>query len=146
VCIVRVLAIDLGLKRTGLAVSDELGLTARALPARTPRSRAEDVAFFVDHVRDLQVEHVVIGLASLPRSGDAGAMARRARGFARALEDALAAAALACRVHLVDESYSSQRAAVRLVDSGVRRSKRKQALDGEVARGLVLDFLAALAR
>ena len=46
-------------------------------------------------------------------------------------------------MHLVDESYSSKRAGERLVESGVKRSKRKEALDSEVARGLVLDWLAA---
>ena len=138
----RVLGIDLGLKRTGLAVSDELGLTARALANLTPKSRAEDIAFLLEQIAELEVADVVIGLASLPRSGDAGPMAKRAQGFAKALEEALAVAALACRVHLVDESYSSQRASARLVESGVKRGKRKEALDGEVARGLVLDFIA----
>ena len=95
----RVLGIDLGLKRTGLAVSDELGLTARALPNLAPKSRAEDVAFLVELVRDEEIGDVVIGLASLPRSGNAGPMAKRAQGFARALEDALLAAAVVARVH-----------------------------------------------
>jgi putative Holliday junction resolvase len=139
----RVLGVDLGLKRTGLAVSDELGLTARALPTLTPRSRAEDVQFLVEQIEQLEVSDVVIGLASLPRSGDVGPMAKRAQGFAAALEGALRQAALDVTVHLVDESYSSKRASERLVESGVKRSKRKEALDGEVARGLVLDFIAS---
>jgi RNase H-fold protein (predicted Holliday junction resolvase) len=46
-------------------------------------------------------------------------------------------------VHLVDESFSSKRAGERLVQAGVKRSRRKEALDAEVARGLVLDWLAA---
>lgn len=136
----RVLGVDLGLKRTGLAVSDELGLTARALPNLTPKSRAEDVAHLVEQVRALDVTDVVIGLASLPVSGEPGAMAKRAQGFAAALQAALPAGVT---VHLVDESYSSRRANERLVESGVKKSKRKAALDGEVARGLVLEWLAA---
>jgi putative holliday junction resolvase len=144
---VRVLGVDLGLKRTGLALSDELGLTARALPNLTPKSRAEDVSFLVGLVREQGVSDVVIGLASL-RSGDDSMMAKRARGFADALaaalkEAALADAALAARVHLVDEAGTSKAAAQRLVESGVKKSERKAALDGEVARGLVLDFVAA---
>ena len=86
---------------------------------------------------------VVIGLASLP-SGDDGAMGKRARGFAAALEQTLAADARTPKVavHLVDEAHTSKQAAARLVESGVSRSKRKAALDGEVARGLVLEWLA----
>ena len=40
----RVLGVDLGLKRTGLAVSDALGITTRALNTLAPKSRAEDIA------------------------------------------------------------------------------------------------------
>jgi putative Holliday junction resolvase len=141
----RVLGVDLGLARTGLAVSDELGVSVRALPNLSPKSRAEDVAFLVEQVRALDVKHVVIGLASLP-SGDDGKMARRARGFADALIAALNTAALDVRVELVDEAHSSQRAAERLVESGVKRSERKALLDGEVARGLVLEVLARASR
>lgn len=141
----RVLGVDLGLKRTGLAVSDELGLSARALPNLTPRSRREDVEHLVSLVRDLSVAHVVVGLPLMPRSQEDGPMARRVRGFAAALEAALRDAGCATTVHLVDETLSSQFAAERLFHSGVRRSKRKEALDSEVARGLVLDFVATLA-
>jgi putative Holliday junction resolvase len=129
------------LKRTGLALSDELGLTARALPNLTPRSRAEDVAFLVDLCRDEGVADVVVGLASLA-SGDDSAMAKRARGFADALQKSLDDAGVTARVHLVDEAGTSKAAAVRLVHSGVKRSQRKAALDGEVARGLVLEWIA----
>jgi putative Holliday junction resolvase len=138
----RVLGVDLGLKRTGLAVSDELRVTARALPNLTPKSRAEDIAFLIAEVRSLDVSDVVIGLASL-RSGDDSMMAKRAKGFATALENALSDAGLATRVHLVDESGTSKAAAARLVASGVPKGKRKEALDGEVARLLVLDWISA---
>ncbi|MBI1948006.1 MAG: Holliday junction resolvase RuvX [Deltaproteobacteria bacterium] len=132
----RVLGIDLGLKRTGLAVSDELGLSVRALPNLTPKSRAEDVAFLVEQVRALEVVEVLVGK---PKSG---AIEQRAPGFATALQRALDDAKLAANVQLVDEDFSSQQAAARLVESGVKKSERKAALDSESARGLVLGFLA----
>lgn len=138
----RVLGIDLGIKRTGLALSDELGITARALPNLNPRSRVEDVQFLVEMVRSEHICDVVIGLPSLPRSGDDGPMAKRCRGFADALQGALDAASARTRVHLVDETLSSRAAAARLCESGVARGKRKDMLDSEVARGLVLDWIA----
>ena len=138
----RILGIDLGIKRTGLALSDELGITARALPNLSPKSRAEDVQFLVGLAQGEHVTDVIIGLPSLPRSGDDGPMAKRCRGFADALQGALDAACARTRVHLVDEIMSSQAAAARLVESGVPKHQRKDALDSEVARGLVLDFLA----
>ncbi len=131
----RVLGVDLGLKRTGLAVSDELRMTTRALENLTPRSRAEDVASLVALAGELLVTDVVVGYPALPRSGDEGPMAKRARGFAEVLGAALAPAGV--RVHLVDEAGTSLLAAKRLVESGVKRSKRKAALDSEAARVLI---------
>lgn len=136
----RVLGVDLGLKRTGLAVSDELRLTTRALDNLTPRSRAEDVARLVELCLELDVADVVVGYPSLPRSGDEGPMARRARGFAEVLERALEEHGV--RVHLVDETGSSKLAAQRLVESGVKRTRRRAALDAEAARVLIEGFVA----
>ncbi len=136
----RVLGVDLGLKRTGLAVSDELGISARALATLSPKSRKHDVDALVALVLELDVGDVVIGLASLP-SGDDGKMAVRARGFAEALRTALSEPRPLVRVHLVDEQRSSIAASKRLVAAGVKKNARKAALDGEVARGLVLEFV-----
>ena len=130
------LGIDLGLKRTGLAVSDELGISVRALPNLSPRSRAEDVAFLVEQVRALEVGDVLVGR---PKSGP---IEQRAPGFAAALQAAIIEAGLSARVRLVDEDFSSHEAAARLVASAVKKSARKGALDSEAARGLVLAFLA----
>lgn len=136
------LGVDLGLQRTGLALSDELGLTSRGLPNLTPRSRAEDVAALVDLCRREGVTDVAIGLPLMPRSGDESPMSRRARGFAAALQAALHAAGVPATVHLVDERGTSKEAAARLADSAVRKSRRKELLDAEAARLLVEDVLA----
>ena len=139
----RVLGIDLGIKRTGLAVSDELRLTVRRLENLTPKSRAEDVAYLVELCDELDVRDVVVGHPVLPQSGEEGPMARRARNFAAVLEQALRERRSETRVHLKDETGSSLEAARRLVESGVKRSKRRAALDGEAARVLVEEFLLA---
>ena len=139
----RVLGVDLGLKRTGLALSDEFRITIRALPNLTVKSRKEDIAFLVDTIRDWEVVHVVIGHPILPQSEEEGPMAKRARGFAAALAEALSVADLPAQIHLLDERGSSQRAAARLVASGVRKKNRKAALDGETARILVEEFCLA---
>lgn len=135
----RVLGVDLGLKRTGIALSDELRITTRALETMTPRSRAQDVAHLVSLCVEYEVTDVVIGYPALPQSGEEGGMARRARGFAEALTQSVAE--LHVSVHLVDEARSSRQAMERLVTSGLRRSKRKAALDTESARILVERWL-----
>ena len=141
----RVLGIDLGLQRTGLAVSDELGITTRGLPNLTPRSRAEDVVFLIGLCRSEGVRDVVIGLPLMP-SGDDGPMSKRARGFAAALQDGLRGAGddvAGVVVHLVDERGTSKAASQRLVTSQIKKSDRKALLDSEAARILIEDFIAA---
>lgn len=137
----RVLGVDLGLQRTGLALSDEIGLSTRGLPNLKPRSRAQDVAFLIDLCRNEGVVDVVVGLPLLP-SGDESPMSKRARGFAKALQDALATSGLSVAVHLIDERGSSKAAAARLVESEIKKSQRKALLDSEAARILVEDLLA----
>lgn len=131
----RILGVDLGLKRTGLALSDELRITTRALETMTPRSRAQDVAHLVALCAEYEVTDVVVGYPAMPQSGDEGGMARRARGFSEALRQSLSDLRVA--VHLVDEVRSSTQAMERLVTSGLRRSRRKAALDTEAARILI---------
>ena len=131
--------------RTGLALSDELGLTTRGLPNLTPRSRAQDVAFLVGLCRDHEVGDVAVGLPMLP-SGDDTPMTRRARGFAATLEAGLRDAGLETRVHLVDERGTSKAAAERLAQSEVKKSERKGMLDSEAARILIEDLLASRPR
>ena len=138
----RVLGMDLGLKRTGLAVSDELRLTTRALDNWTPGSRAYDVQRVLDLCDELNIAVVVIGYPLLPRSGEEGPMGRRARGFCEALQSAFSEKQSPVVVCLRDESYSSKQAAVRLYESGLSQKKRRSSLDGEAARILVEDYLA----
>jgi putative Holliday junction resolvase len=138
----RVLGIDIGLKRTGLAVSDELGITARPLTNRTPKSRLEDVEFILSVCKEFDVGAIVIGYPVLPRSGDEGPMARRARGFKEALESAISQIKDDIVVVLFEECYTSKDAARRLIESGIKKTKRAQLLDSEVARILVEEYLA----
>jgi len=135
----RILGVDLGLKRTGIAVSDELRLTTRALPTLTPRSRKEDI----DHLYSLVDEHeiavVVIGLPKLTQSGEDSPMTRRARRFARAFYDERVERSV--EVVLIDEAYSSSEASERLALSGVKKAERKARLDGEAACIIIERFL-----
>jgi putative Holliday junction resolvase len=136
----RVLGVDLGMKRTGLAVSDALRISSRALQNLTPRSRAEDVAVLVKLCAAEEIDDVVIGLPLLP-SGDVSPMAKRATGFAEALCAALGAAGTTTKVHLLDERDTSKQASARLVASAVKKSDRKAMLDSEAARVLIELFV-----
>ena len=138
----RVLGIDIGIKRTGLAISDALGISVKPLPNLKPKSRKEDADFIIDLALGSHVKTIVIGYPILPRSGDEGPMAKRARGFKEALEELISSLGADILVVLIEECYTSQYAQKRLIQSGVKKKKRTQLLDSEVARMLVEEFLA----
>jgi putative holliday junction resolvase len=126
---VRAAAIDLGKVRVGLAVADELGLLAhprRYLEGGNPGRLVEALARLA---AEEGIEVFVVGLpCSL--SGEEGPAARRARQFARQLEDRTG-----LRVELLDERLTTKEAMSRL---------REQNLDGRKARERVDSAAAAI--
>ncbi|MEM7588629.1 MAG: Holliday junction resolvase RuvX [Myxococcota bacterium] len=138
----RVLGIDIGMRTTGLAVSDELGLCVRALPNRKPGSRAQDIGHVLQLCQQMQVQTVVVGYPLLPQSAQEGFMARRTRRFAEALQQTASEVHVPLHVHLVDESYTSATAYRQLAGCGLSAKRRRHALDAASACLLVEDFLA----
>ena len=127
----KVLAVDWGWAKLGLAVSDDLGLTAqglRTVPRYSERQALEEIAA---HVAALQVQGIVVGL---PRNmdGSDGPSADAARAFARALEERFG-----LPVHLWDERLTTLAAERTLVAAGLRRRARRGLVD-QVAATLIL--------
>jgi putative holliday junction resolvase len=128
----RVLAIDPGSRRVGLALSDESRRlasplrTLQALPAETLSERLAAV------VREVGAVEVVVGL---PRNldGSSGEAAASARGLAEELKRSTR-----LPVSLQDERLSSVAAERHLVGQGVRREKRKALVD-QLAATLILE-------
>jgi putative Holliday junction resolvase len=125
------LAVDWGSVRLGLAVSDELGLTAQGLGVLPRTGEGQTLDAIEGQVRALGVEVIVVGL---PRNmdGSDGPSAEAARTFARALEERLR-----LPVHLWDERLTSLAAERMLVGAGVRRRTRRGLVD-QVAATLIL--------
>jgi putative holliday junction resolvase len=131
---VRVLAIDYGERRLGLAVSDEAG--EHAFPAGTLERRGgkRDVAALCELARERGVERVVVGLP-LHMDGRAGKEAEAARAFAAAL-----GAASGLPVDTCDERLTTQEAERSLRAQGYtgKRGKKRAALVDAVAATLIL--------
>jgi putative Holliday junction resolvase len=141
--IMRVLGIDLGIKRTGLALSDELGLSVKLLPNLQANSRSAAVAKILAIVKDAQVKVVLIGLPET-KSDHSKAVVSRAIGLESELSRLFESLGLAVQVLLRDESYSSKQGAQSLVASGVKKSQRKGKLDAAAAAILVEEYLRGL--
>ena len=133
----RVLAVDYGEKRIGLAVSDELGITASPLMTLTRRSDEEAIQQIAQLVSRLKVKQIVVGL---PRRTDAqeGEMERKVKAFAEKLKQAVSVP-----VALFDERFTTRIAEQVLLEADLSRRKRKQVRDRLAAVILLQSFLEA---
>lgn len=134
----RILALDPGSKRIGVALSDEFGWTAQPLETYERRSVAEDVAHIQQLVRQHDVGRVVMGLP-IRMDGRAGPEAESARLFLESLERALDVPVIAW-----DERLTSKAAEKMLIEADVSRKKRKGAVDRVAAAILLQSYLESL--
>ena len=128
----RVMALDVGERRIGVAVSDLSGTLARPQAVIQRRSKAEDLAAVARLVAELEVERVIVGLP-LSLDGEMGPQARRVARYAQTL-----AQALTVPVELHDERYSTVTADALLAESG---RKRRVAIDAAAAAVILQDYL-----
>jgi putative Holliday junction resolvase len=132
----RILALDLGRKRIGAAVTDALGLTVVGLPTIERKGKAQDLRRIAFYLKKNEVSEVVVGH---PRhmSGAVSPGAKRSEEFAAVLREKFQ-----LPVHLQDERLTSWEAEEILTRAGRSREERKKKVD-EVAAVLILEsFLA----
>lgn len=136
---VRILALDYGTKRIGVAISDELKLIAQPLEFIPAEPFAEFLKRFVEIIRDKEVATVVIGL---PRNmdGSYGPAAAKVREFVAAL-----CSAVTTPIQTWDERLTTAQAQRVLIEGGVRRQDRKQRVDKTAAAILLQSYLDHLA-
>jgi putative Holliday junction resolvase len=133
---VRVLAVDFGEKRIGLAVSDETGRVVVPVGAVARASDAQAAADVARAAQERDVTRIVVGL---PRNldGREGLLARRARNFARRL-----AVVSGTPVDLHGEALTSVAADAALDEAGVSSRDRTGRRDAEAAAVLLRDWLS----
>lgn len=140
---VRVLGVDLGERRIGVAVSDSAGTlaVARATISRRPGSD-EHRRQLADLARQEGVAHVVVGLP-LGLDGRDGPAARRVRAEVQALTPLLQAAG--ATVELWDERFTTVSAHRTLQQAGVGSRRRRTVVDQTAAAVLLQAWLDAKA-
>jgi putative Holliday junction resolvase len=127
----RALGLDLGTKAIGLAVSDELGVTAQGLATLERRGPRKDLEALAERARDYGVDRFIIGLP-LNMDGTEGPRAEATRKFGAALEAETKRAVL-----YWDERLTTVAAHRALLEADVSRKKRKEVVD-QVAAVLIL--------
>ena len=134
----RILAVDHGTRRIGLAVSDPSGTISMPLRTVAVRGDAQAARDVASAARETQAETIVVGLP-LNMDGTSGPAAEHARRFA----DAVGAAA-GVPVVLWDERLTTRMAERMLVEADVRRARRKEVIDKLAAQAILESYLDSL--
>jgi len=135
----RILALDHGTKRIGVAVSDELKMIAQPLEYILAEPSAGFLARLKELVQEKDAELILVGM---PRNmdGSYGPAAAKVRDFVGTLR-----ATLTVPIRLWDERLTSAQANRVLIQGGVRRDKRKEKVDKMAAAILLQGYLDSLA-
>ena len=131
----RILALDLGEKRIGVAVSDPTGTLASSLDLLPRRNRNTDMAAIAELAAREGAEKVVVGLP-ISLSGELGPQALLTRRFIEEL-----AAVLPLPIEEWDERFTTVTALEALRAQGVSRKRRRQRVDSAAAAVLLQDYL-----
>jgi len=134
----RILAIDHGSRRIGIAVSDELKMIAQPLEFIPAEPFAEFLARLLELLREKEVELILVGL---PRNmnGSVGPAAQKVQEFVAALKSNVAVP-----IRTWDERLTSVQANRLLIQGNVRREKRKEKVDQMAAAILLQSYLDGL--
>jgi len=131
----RVLAIDLGSKRIGTAVSDELGISVRPVETIRRSTTAQDFARLEQLVEELGVQEIVVGLP-LRLDGTAGDAAQKCLAFAEKLR-----ARVRVKVSTQDEKLTSYEAEREMKELGYDSKRRRERSDEFAAMIILRDYL-----
>ena len=128
----RILGLDLGEKRIGVAVSDELLMTAQGLCVLASKGTVKDLEQIADLIQNQAISTIVLGL---PRNmdGSIGPMAEKVREFGRLLQNQNPDVP----VEYWDERLTTAGAQRMLIGADISRMKRRQVVD-KVAAVLIL--------
>ena len=127
----RTLALDVGDKRIGMAVTDPLNITAQPLQTLIRKDRKGDFDEIKEVVRNMSVSKIIVGLP-LNMDGTAGARAKESYKFVDKLKEELG-----IPIQLWDERLSTMEANRVLLQADVSRKKRKK-VDDKIAAQLIL--------
>jgi putative holliday junction resolvase len=131
----RLLGVDWGSKRIGVAVGEEEhGILSPRSPLTPTGTLKKDAAMLVEMARKEEARKIVLGLPLEPGAIE-GRMAKIARMLAAEIESA------GISVELVDETLTSVEAETELWSEGVKAARRRKLKDGEAARLILERYL-----
>jgi putative holliday junction resolvase len=134
----RLLGLDFGARRIGVAVSDELGLTAQPVLTLVRNNLRQDLKSLGRLLRKFECSAIVLG-NPLHLSGDLSPQAAKTQAFAETLRETFA-----LPVHLWDERLTSAEAHRHLDAAGRMRATHREVVDQVAAVLILQSFLDSL--
>ena len=131
----KVMCLDVGAKRIGVAVSDPTGMLARSLTVIQRRNLAAAIAEIVRLAAQEDVDRVIVGLP-LTLRGEVGPQAQLTLDFIDTLRNAVPV-----QVDTWDESYSTVKAAGALRSQGIKSRQQRDHIDAAAAAVILQEYL-----
>lgn len=138
----KLLALDIGERRIGVALADAAARIAAPLTTIRRASKAEDFLRIASLVSQLGAATVVVG-HPLNDDDSAGPQARRIERYAAALAEALGVQGITVAVVLWDEHGSTLRAQEAMIAAGRKAKDRRARIDAAAAAVILQDYLDA---
>jgi putative Holliday junction resolvase len=133
----RILGLDYGEKRVGIAISDPSGTIASPLEVYARRDPTQDIGYFRKLVAENEIERIVVGLPLYP-SGDESPKSDEARRFGHWLQDETGVP-----VEFCDERYTTVEAETHLREAELTSKKRQARRDMLAAQIILQAYLDA---
>lgn len=139
----RILSLDIGEKRIGIAMSDPLAITANGLMTLERVGVRKDCDKLIALIDEQECEKVVIGLP-LMLDGSDSTQTEKVREFARILKNKLKSSGRS-KIELVyyDERFTTSIAEKVLIEADLSRKKRKDVIDKQAATVILTDYLSS---
>ncbi|MFH1829243.1 MAG: Holliday junction resolvase RuvX [Pseudomonadota bacterium] len=139
----RILCLDIGTKRIGMAASDPLGLIAQGMGVLARRGDQRDFEAISKKCQELDAQLILVGLP-LDEEGQVGPQAAKVNAFSEKLKAYMRKQGIDIPFKMWDERYSTKEAEGRLIAADVSRAKRKKVIDKMAAVVILEDYLSMI--
>ncbi len=136
----RILALDVGSKRIGIAVSDELGFTAQSQPMLERTHWPQDLKKIQEKIEAFQIGEIVVGYP-VNLNGSVGPQAKSIELFVEKLKEVVE-----IPIRLWDERLSTMAAEKLMLEGDLSRQKRKKRIDSLAAQWILQGYLESKRR
>ena len=137
----RILALDVGDKTIGVAVSDPLGITAQGVTTIERVGIRKDTGKVIDYVREYDCDTVVIGL-NIKLDGSDSPQTEKVYEFKTLLENKMRSTGLSkVKIEFQDERFTTVIAERALKEMDVKRKDRKKVIDKQAAVVILQSYL-----